>query len=88
MLDDEFDRLDPRDIASYLSAWQTKQQREDYRAATIVCSIANLFCEKGKQIEPGDVFPSLPKQRREKSPEHVAEKILSLVSTMGAGSGG
>ena len=75
---DEFDSTDPRTIAAYYAAWKTKQQREDFRFAIIVCSIANLFRKNGEDpVEPGDVFQSLPKAPRRKTDEEVAAKILS-----------
>ena len=75
---DEFDETDPRMIAAYFRAWKTKQQREDFRTATIVCSIVNLFRKKGDDpIEPGDIFRSLPKAPRGRTEDEVRSKILS-----------
>ena len=75
---DEFDETDPRMIAAYFRAWKTRQQREDFRTATIVCSIVNLFRKKGDDpIEPGDIFRSLPKAPRGRTDEEIAAKILS-----------
>jgi hypothetical protein len=75
---EEFDETDPRMIAAYFRAWKAKQQREDLRAAMIVCSIANLFRRKGDDpIEPGDIFPSLPKTPRARTKEEIRAKILS-----------
>jgi len=75
---DEFDETDPRMIAAYFRAWKTKQQREDFRTATIVCSIVNLFRKKGDDpIEPGDIFRSLPKAPRGRTEEEIRAKILS-----------
>jgi hypothetical protein len=74
---EEFDEADPRMIAAYFRAWKTRQQREDFRTATIVCSIVNLFRKTGDPIEPGDIFRSLPKAPRVRTDEEIAAKILS-----------
>lgn len=85
MSSDEFDGLDPRDLASYFSAWKTRVQREDYRAATIVCSIVNLFRKEGSDpVEPADVFATLPKAPKGGSEEDLAAKILSVAASLGA----
>lgn len=79
---EEFDATSPGEIASYLCAWQRREERENYRAAIIVCSIQNLF--RKEPIEPGDVFPGLPTSDKEITPEELAGKILSVAYTFGA----
>lgn len=65
-------------MAAYFRAWKTKQQREDFRTATIVCSVVNLFRKKGEDpIEPGDIFRSIPKTPRVRTDEEIAGRILS-----------
>jgi len=85
MTPQEFDSTDPRDLAALWSAWKAREQRKDFRFATIVCSIANLFRKEGSDpVLPSDVFPSLPAPVRERTPEEIAEKILSVAASFGA----
>lgn len=85
MGEEEFDRLEPKEIAAYMRAWVAKQQREDYRAATIACMIGNLFIKEGaKPIEPADIFPSLPRAPRSVDEKRLAEKIRAVAVSLGA----
>lgn len=85
MTAEEFDETDPRDLASYWMAWNAKNQREEYRFATIVCTIGNLFRKQGdKPMEPADVFPDLPRASRARSSDELATKIRSVAATLGA----
>lgn len=82
---EEFDATDPRDLASYWMAWNARNQREDYRFATIVCTIGNLFRKQGDDpMEPADVFHDLPRASRLRTSDELASKIRSVAASLGA----
>lgn len=63
----EFWRLTPALFFELWQRWDEEQERADYRAAQIVCVIANV--NRGKNKPPAKIQDFMPKRDRKKTKE-------------------
>ena len=56
----EFWRLTPREFAALLERREENARRADWRAAVSVIWLLAPYVDKGRRIDPADIFPTLP----------------------------